>query len=88
VIQSPDLTGLNHAEKDALILALLGQLAVAHEQTATPDARIAVSEAQLDHLTGPKGPQHPVPASEAKTAPGATSERHERAARAWRDAAS
>jgi transposase len=46
VIQPPDLTRLSHAEKDALILALLGQLAAAHE-------RIAVLEARLDELTRP-----------------------------------
>ena len=42
----PDLSGLSHAEKDALILALFAQLAVAHE-------RIAVLEARLDDLTRP-----------------------------------
>jgi transposase len=46
VIQPPDLTRVSHAEKDALILALLGQLAAAHE-------RIAVLEARLDELTRP-----------------------------------
>jgi transposase len=46
VIQPPDLTRLSHAEKDALILALLGQLTAAHE-------RIAVLEARLDELTRP-----------------------------------
>lgn len=46
MIQPPDLTRLSHAEKDALILALLGQLAAAHE-------RIAVLEARLDELTRP-----------------------------------
>ena len=42
----PDLSGLSHAEKDALILALFAQLAVAHE-------RIAVLEARLDDLRRP-----------------------------------
>ena len=42
----PDLSGLSHAEKDALILALFAQLASAHE-------RIAVLEARLDELTRP-----------------------------------
>ena len=42
----PDLSGLSHAEKDALILALLAQLASAHE-------KIAALEARLDELTRP-----------------------------------
>jgi len=42
----PDLSKLSHAEKDALILALLAQLAAAHE-------RIAALEARLDELTRP-----------------------------------
>ena len=41
-----DLTKLSHAEKDALILALLRQLAAA-------EARIAALEARLAALTGP-----------------------------------
>jgi transposase len=53
VIQPPDLTRLSHAEKDALILVLLGQLTAAHERIATQDARIAVLEARLDELTRP-----------------------------------
>ena len=53
MIQPPDLTRLSHAEKDALILALLGQLTAAHERIATQDARIAVLEARLDELTRP-----------------------------------
>jgi transposase len=53
VIQPPDLTRLSHAEKDALILALLAQLAAAHERIAAQDARIAVLEARLDELTRP-----------------------------------
>jgi len=46
VIEPPDLARLSHAEKDALILALLAQLAAAHE-------RIAALEARLDELTRP-----------------------------------
>src|SRR5215212_936967 len=42
----PDLATLSHAEKDALILALFRQLAVA-------EARIAALEARVDDLTGP-----------------------------------
>lgn len=46
MIEPPDLARLSHAEKDALILALLAQLAAAHE-------RIAALEARLDELTRP-----------------------------------
>ena len=46
MIDAPDLTKLSHAEKDALILALLRQLAAA-------EARIATLEARLAELTGP-----------------------------------
>ena len=53
MIQPPDLTLLSHAEKDALILALLAQLAAAHERIAAQDARIAVLEARLDELSRP-----------------------------------
>ena len=42
----PDLTRLTHAEKDALILALFGQLASAHE-------KITALEARIDELTRP-----------------------------------
>src|SRR3954466_2680617 len=42
----PDLATLSHAEKDALILALFRQLAVA-------EARIAALEARVDDLIGP-----------------------------------
>jgi transposase len=45
VICAPDLTKLSHAEKDALILALLRQLAAA-------EARITALEARLAELTG------------------------------------
>ncbi len=44
--QSPDLTRLSHAEKDALIAALTARLVAA-------DARIAALEARLDELTRP-----------------------------------
>jgi transposase len=40
VIVPPDLAGLSHAEKDALILALFAQLAEAHEKIAALEARI------------------------------------------------
>jgi transposase len=53
VIQPPDLTRLSHVEKDALIRALLAQLAAAHERIAAQDARIATLEARLDELTRP-----------------------------------
>ncbi len=46
MIDAPDLTKLSHAEKDALILALLRQL-------AGSEARIAALEARLAALTGP-----------------------------------
>src|SRR6202140_243332 len=44
---------LSPAEKDALILALIAQLAAAHERIAAQDARIADLEARLDELTRP-----------------------------------
>ena len=53
MIQPPDLARLSHAEKDALILALLGQLTAAHERIMAQDARIAALEARLDELTRP-----------------------------------
>ena len=53
MLQPPDLTRLSHAEKDALILALLAQLAAAQERIAAQDARIAALEARLDELTRP-----------------------------------
>jgi transposase len=52
----PDLSKLSHAEKDALILALVAQLATAHERIAAQDARIADLEARLDELTRPPKP--------------------------------
>ena len=36
----PDLSKLNHSEKDALILALFAQLASAHEKIAALEARV------------------------------------------------
>ena len=53
VTPPPDLTKLSHAEKDALILALLAQLAAAHERIAAQDVRIALVEARIDALTHP-----------------------------------
>jgi transposase len=44
---------LSHAEKDQLILALIGQLAAAQETIATQETRIATLEARLDELTRP-----------------------------------
>ena len=41
MIDVPDLTKLSHAEKDALILALLRQLAAAEARIAAPEARLA-----------------------------------------------
>ncbi len=51
--QSSDLTKLSHAEKDALIVSLLAQLAAAHERIVAQDARIVALEARLDELTPP-----------------------------------
>jgi transposase len=53
VIQPPDLTKLSHAEKDALIVALISRLATAQQRIAAQDARIAALEARLDELTRP-----------------------------------
>lgn len=55
--QSSDLAKLSHAEKDALIVSLLAQLAAAHERIVAQDARIAALEARLDELTQP--PKNP-----------------------------
>ena len=44
---------MSHAEKDQLILALIGQLAAAQETIATQETRIATLEARLDELTRP-----------------------------------
>jgi transposase len=53
VTAPPDLTKLSHAEKDALILALLARLAAADERIAAQNARIATLEARLNELTRP-----------------------------------
>ena len=57
---SRDLTKLSHAEKDALIAALMARLVAAdaqiaqqNERIAIQDARIAALEARLGELTGP-----------------------------------
>jgi Tfp pilus assembly protein FimV len=50
---SPDLSQLSHAEKDALIQALTGQLAALQALISTQDARIAALEARLDALSRP-----------------------------------
>lgn len=51
--EAPDLTKLSHAEKDALILALLAQLTAADERMGAQDARIAALEARLGELSRP-----------------------------------
>jgi transposase len=53
VSQATDLSKLSVAEKDALILTLIGQLAAAHERIAAQDERIATLEAQLEELVRP-----------------------------------
>ena len=53
MIPPTDLTKLSHAEKDALILALIAELAAAQERIARQDARIAGLEARLDELSRP-----------------------------------
>jgi transposase len=59
VIAPPEFSKLSHADKDRLILALIGQLAAAQETTATQEARIAALEARLDELTrSPKTPEN------------------------------
>ena len=50
---SPDLTKLSHAEKDALIAALMARLVVADARIAAQDERIAALEARLGELTRP-----------------------------------
>jgi hypothetical protein len=47
------LTKLSYAKSEALIVALLAQLAAADERVAAQDARIATQEARLDELTRP-----------------------------------
>lgn len=51
--ESPDLTQLSEAQKDALIQALLAQLAAANETIAGLTARVAELEAQLAKLARP-----------------------------------
>jgi transposase len=53
VTEPPDLSRLSHAEKDALILALIGQLNAAHERITLQDARIAALETRLNEATQP-----------------------------------
>jgi transposase len=53
VPQHPVTPQLSHAEKDTLIAALTGQLAVAQQRIAAQDARIAALEARLNELTRP-----------------------------------
>jgi hypothetical protein len=53
VTSPPDLSTLNHAEKDTLILALFTQLTAAHDRIAPQDARILALEARLGELTRP-----------------------------------
>lgn len=48
-----DLSKLSHAEKDRMILVLIGQLAAAQETIAAQGTRIAALEARLDELTRP-----------------------------------
>jgi transposase len=48
-----DLSKLSHADKDRLILALIGQLAAAQETIAALEARIAALAARLEELTRP-----------------------------------
>lgn len=50
---APDPSTLNHAGKDALIVALFQQLAAAEARIGAQDARIAALEAQIDELTRP-----------------------------------
>ena len=51
--ESPDLTQLSDAQKDALIQALLAQLAAAQETIAELRERVGELEAQLAKLTRP-----------------------------------
>ena len=44
---------MSYAKSEALIVALLAQLAAADERVAAQDARIATQEARLDELTRP-----------------------------------
>jgi transposase len=53
VTAPPDLSKLSDADKDQLILALIGHLAAAQKTIATQATRIAALEARLDELTRP-----------------------------------
>jgi hypothetical protein len=53
VTAAPDLSKLSHADKDRLILGLIGQLSTAQETIVAQAARIAALEARLDELTRP-----------------------------------
>jgi transposase len=53
VTATPDLSKLSDADKDRLILALIGQLAVAQQTIATQATRIAALERRLDELARP-----------------------------------
>jgi transposase len=53
VAAPPDLSKLSDADKDRLIVALIGQLAAAQETIATQETRIAALEARLDELARP-----------------------------------
>ena len=57
---SPDFTKLNHAEKDALIAALMARLVAADARIAEQDARIAIQDARIPALEERPGEQtHP-----------------------------
>jgi transposase len=53
VTAPPDLSKLNDADKDRLILALIAQVAAAQATIATQARRIAALETRLDELTRP-----------------------------------
>jgi transposase len=53
VTASSDLSALSDADKDRLILALIGQLAAVQGTIAAQEARIGVLEARIDELTRP-----------------------------------
>jgi transposase len=53
VTAAPDLSQLSDADKDRLILGLIGRLAAAQETIATQASRIAALEARLDELSRP-----------------------------------
>jgi transposase len=53
VAAPPDLSKLSDADKDRLILALIGKLTAAQETIAAQQTRIAALEARLEELTRP-----------------------------------